>query len=423
MKYFHSVTLDRDECRGCTNCIKHCPTEAIRVRGGKAKIIKERCIDCGECIRVCPYHAKLAVTDSLEMLHAFRYNVAMPAPSLYGQFKRNTDVNRILTAIKQLGFDDVYEVARGAELVTAATRKLIAENADLPKPLISSACPAVVRLIKVRYPNLIGNIVNLLAPMEVAAYEARRIAREKTGLSDDQIGVFFITPCPAKMTSIKASLSLEQSQVSGAIAVKDIYGNLVRIMKTIDEPEPLATASTVGVLWGKNGGESDAIERPDCIAVDGINNVINILNEIEDEKLSEIEFAELCACPGGCVGGALNVTNSFVCGSRIDNLPTTATTITAPSDEVFSAMQWQKEIEYEPIMKLADDLAEAMRKMEQIDRIYADMPKLDCGSCGAPSCRALAEDVVLGFGKENDCIFKMREQIQQIATKLMDLDR
>lgn len=423
MKYFHSVTLDKETCHGCTNCIKHCPTEAIRVRNGKAKIIKERCIDCGECIRVCPYHAKKAVTDSLEMLKDFRYNVAMPAPSLYGQFKRSTDVNSILTAFKHLGFDDVYEVARGAEYVTAATRKLMSESKDLPRPLISSACPAVVRLIKVRYPNLIGNIVDLLSPMEVAAREARRIAREKTGLSDAEIGIFFITPCPAKMTAIKSSLSLDASQVSGAIAVKDIYADLVRIIKTNPEVELLSVATTLGVLWGKNGGESDAIHRHDCIAVDGIENVINILNEIEDEKLSEIEFAELCACPGGCVGGALNVVNSFVCGNRMDNLPVTAAALPAPTAEELAALRWKKGLEYEPIIKFGDSLSEAMAKMEEVDRIYADLPKLDCGSCGAPSCRALAEDVALGYGKHNDCIFKMREQIQQIATKLMDLDR
>jgi len=64
-KYWHSVTLDRDLCKGCTNCLKPCPTQAIRVQNGKAKILKERCIDCGECIRVCPYHAKKAVTDGL----------------------------------------------------------------------------------------------------------------------------------------------------------------------------------------------------------------------------------------------------------------------------------------------------------------------------------------------------------------------
>ena len=86
MSYFHSVTLDESKCRGCTNCIKRCPTEAIRVRDGKAKIIKVRCIDCGECIRVCPYHAKRAVTDSFDELEKYKYNVALPAPALYGQF-------------------------------------------------------------------------------------------------------------------------------------------------------------------------------------------------------------------------------------------------------------------------------------------------------------------------------------------------
>ena len=71
-RFFHSVTLDRDRCVGCTNCIKRCPTQAIRVRGGKAQIISERCIDCGECIRVCPHHAKKANHDSLSMLESYR---------------------------------------------------------------------------------------------------------------------------------------------------------------------------------------------------------------------------------------------------------------------------------------------------------------------------------------------------------------
>lgn len=58
--FFHSVRLDESKCMGCTNCIKRCPTGAIRVRRGKAYIISERCIDCGECIRICPHHAKYA---------------------------------------------------------------------------------------------------------------------------------------------------------------------------------------------------------------------------------------------------------------------------------------------------------------------------------------------------------------------------
>ena len=87
-EYFHSVHLDKEKCRGCTNCIKRCPTEAIRVRKSKAQITNERCIDCGECLRVCPYHAKTAISDSLDMMNNFKYKVVLPAPSLYGQFEK-----------------------------------------------------------------------------------------------------------------------------------------------------------------------------------------------------------------------------------------------------------------------------------------------------------------------------------------------
>ena len=82
--YFHSVRLDREKCRGCTNCIKRCPTDAIRVQKGKAKIMDMRCIDCGECIRVCPYHAKVAYTDNLANINTYKYKIALPAPALYG---------------------------------------------------------------------------------------------------------------------------------------------------------------------------------------------------------------------------------------------------------------------------------------------------------------------------------------------------
>ena len=75
-KYFHSVVLDADRCVGCTSCLKVCPTEAIRLKEGKACIIGEKCIDCGECIRICPNHAKNAVTDSKDILKKYKYTIA-----------------------------------------------------------------------------------------------------------------------------------------------------------------------------------------------------------------------------------------------------------------------------------------------------------------------------------------------------------
>ena len=202
MSYFHSVTLDREKCKGCTNCIKRCPTEAIRVRDGKAHILEERCIDCGECIRICPNQAKVAVTDRLEQCAEFRHNVALVAPSFLGQFGRDVDPDRILQGFVPLGFDGVEEVALGAEHVAAAIRRYCRQF-SAPRPLLSSACPAVVRLTQVRFPSLVDQIIPLHAPMDAAAILARRAVHDRTGLSDDQVGVWFITPCPAKMTAIR----------------------------------------------------------------------------------------------------------------------------------------------------------------------------------------------------------------------------
>ena len=418
MTYFHSVILDKDKCHGCTNCISHCPTEAIRVKNGRAKIIKERCIDCGECIKVCQSHAKSAAADSFDMLKSFEYNIALPAPSFYSQFRNDLSVNKILTAFLKIGFDDVFEVARGAEYVSAATRRLLAEG-NLKKPVINSACPAVLRLIRERFPNLLPNILPLVSPMEAAAETARARAVEKTGLSPEKIGVFFITPCPAKVTSIKVPLTLEKSNVSGAISAKDAFFKIRPFVETVEEL-PLSVSGREGISWARSGGECKGTGVDDYMAVDGIHNVITVLEEIEYGKVNTVEFIELSACTSGCSGGALNIINPFLAARRTTQQSKKAE-LKEPDDLNISALEWQKNVTAKPATVLDDDLEEAMRKMERIDEIFARLPKLDCGSCGAPSCRALAEDIVLGFGSETDCIFRMRERIGELARELYEM--
>ena len=121
-QYKHSVSLTEDKCNGCTNCLKRCPTEAIRIRNGHAVIKTERCIDCGECIRRCPYNAKKATYDPLESIQEYRWKIALPAPALFGQFDHLNDLDYVLNGLIEFGFDDVFEVARGAELVSEYTR-------------------------------------------------------------------------------------------------------------------------------------------------------------------------------------------------------------------------------------------------------------------------------------------------------------
>lgn len=420
---FHSVTLDSDKCKGCINCIKRCPTEAIRVRNGKAVIVPELCIDCGECIKVCPHHAKKAVYDPFTMIDDYKYKVAMPAPAIYGQINNLDDIDYVLTALKQIGFDDVFEVSRAAELVSEATRVIMQEN-TLVKPIISSACPAVERLIRVRFPELCKNVLPFHSPMEVGARMARDEAVEKTGLPPEDIGVFFISPCPAKVTDIKRPIGCKDSAVSGALAISDIYPRLISQMNKIDKPEPLSKSGLIGVSWAGAGGESAALLDNYYLAADGIENVIKVLEELEGEKLSDVHFIELNACAGGCVGGVLTVENPYIAKARIQllrkYLPVSVNHLY--EGLIPENMHWSEPLKSAPVMRLSDDLAESMHMMTEIDTIFKRLPGLDCGSCGAPSCRALAQDVVRGLAGENDCVFRLREQVFALAKSLGGLN-
>ncbi len=421
-KYFHSVELDADRCCGCTNCLKRCPTEAIRVHNGKAKILTERCIDCGECIRICPHHAKNATATKPEEIENYKYTVAIPAPSLFGQFKNLDSIDIVLTGLKKVGFDDVFEVSRAAELVSEATRKLIKED-RLNKPIISSACPAVVRLIKIRFPELCNNVMPLFAPIEVAARIAKREAAEKTGLPREDIGVFFITPCPAKVTEIHSPNYTEKSACDGAIAISKIYPALTHAMDHLTEVEPLGNSGLMGIGWATSGGESAAMLGDKYLAADGIENVIRVLEELEDEHIRGVDFIELNACSGGCVGGVLNVENPYVAQARIQNLRKfLPVSLNHLEDGELERMLWENELTYDAdIFRLDKDISKAMDMMSQMERIASGLPGLDCGSCGAPTCRALAEDIVRGKAKETDCIFKLKARIQNVYDQLSNI--
>jgi len=422
MENRHSVTLDKNSCTGCTNCLKQCPTQAIRVQNGKAKILSERCIDCGECIRVCPYHAKKALTDPLESIQSYEHKVALVAPAFFGQFSKAEQLDVMLSALLEIGFDDVFEVARGAEMISKKTRELLASG-ELLTPTISSACPAVVSLIAVRFPNLIGNVIPLRSPMEVSAKEARKEAMEKTGLPKEKIGIFFISPCAAKATAVKCSANVEASEVDGVIAIKDVYLRMAQQISTLtaDKVQKLSKSGADGVLWATAGGEAHGTYIDRKIAVDGIDNVIKILEAIDDGKLSDIDFVELLACPTGCVGGPLTTENNFLANSRIKWICKNLPPMGEESDSEENLF-WDHPVTYRSVMNLDPDITVAMQKALEMERIFDRLPKLDCGSCGSPSCKDLAEDIVRGNANENDCIFRLREKISALAREMVALD-
>ena len=406
--YEHSVLLDRAKCTGCTTCLKHCPTEAIRINDGHAVINDTRCIDCGECIRVCPHNAKKAVCDKLEDMKRFKFKIALPAPTLYGQFDNLDDVDFVLDGLLRIGFDDVFEVSKAAELVSAYTR-LYLKTYGVTKPVISSACPVVVRLIELRFPSLNDHIMHMLPPMEVAARLAKeRAMKNHPELKPEEIGVCFISPCPAKVSYVKNGFADYKSYVDCVVSISDIYFKLINEMSQENEIQSLCESGIIGIGWASSGGEASAIFNENFLAADGIENVIRVLDQVENGNIPSLEFIELNACPGGCVGGVMAMQNPFIAKARLQSLrrylPVSQNFLEKdganyiPEGYLFNELP-----EYHPITRLSDNIVQSMRMMADIQSLRETLPGIDCGACGAPSCRAFAEDVIKGKADKAGC--------------------
>lgn len=406
--YEHSVSLDISKCTGCTMCLKRCPTEAIRIHDGHAQINPDRCIDCGVCIRYCPNNAKKATYSKLDAVMKYKWKVALPAPTLYGQFEELEDVDYVLQGLLDIGFDDVVEVSQAAELVSAYTR-LYLKTEGIAKPVISSACPVVLRLIALRHPMLKEHIMQMLPPMEIAAKMARKKAREEhPELTDEDICICFISPCPAKVSYVRNGFGDYQSEVDEVLSISDIYFNLLNVMRRGRAPVPFSRSGMIGIGWATSGGESSAIFNDKYLAADGIENVTRVLEQLENGNISSLEFVELNACPGGCVGGVMALENPFVAKARLQTLrrylPVSQNFLGEEEKQYIpESYFFEKMPTYRPIQRLSENFAESLRMMSDIQRIREELPGIDCGACGAPTCRAYAEDVIRGTVSRDAC--------------------
>ena len=421
-EFLHSVSLDSEKCIGCTSCLRHCPTEAIRIRNGHAVIRTQFCIDCGRCVRVCQHKAKRAIFDKLTDIDPkYKLRIALPAPALYGQFDDLTDIGSLLESLLELGFDEVYEVARAAEIISECTRRYM-RKPGIPRPVISSACPAIVRLIRQRFPELCDHVLPILPPVEYASRVAKAKAlKNHPELSKDEICTVFLSPCPAKRSYAKNGLSQTKSSIDYVVSISEIY---MRLSGKVKPPHPgmmRSRAGIAGVKWASSGGEAEGLFDDRYLAADDMDNAIQVLDAIENKQFPHLEFVELNACPGGCVGGAATVENPYIAKARLmsfrHGLPHNRNYLDVrdqgpdyvPPDALLDAPI----NDYVPGYSLSEDRFEAMRMMMQIEELLTQLPQIDCGSCGAPTCRAFAEDVVKGEAEMEDCVVLLRRQMHK----------
>jgi len=412
-RYYHALQIIPDNCTGCTACVRVCPTEAIRVRNGKVKIDPNRCVDCGNCINTCRFHAILPKSDGLEIIKNYKYKVAILSSSYAGQFTEDIAYSTVKKALLELGFDEVAEEAFVTDFMLSLIRDYIRSHKEI-RPILSSNCPAVVRLIQVKYPSLLPNILHQEAPMSVLTrYIREKIQREK-GLGEKEIGIFLIVPCVAHVTAVHQPEGAYKHLQDGAFSIGMIYG-LIRdkLRKMQPDLNPIETYEH-GLIWALSGIEGDMIDSDEirALSVSGTDNVMEILSKIEDHYLDQYDYIVLRSCINGCVGGCLNVENPFVAMSRIKKLIKNAEQQkidTSELRELYADGEFAVALlEPRSILPLDGEIKQAIQKMKQLNEILVLLPGLNCSACGSPSCYALAEDIVNEQASIDDCMVLLK---------------
>jgi len=245
------------------------------------------------------------------------------------------------------------------------------------------------------------------------------IHREKK-ISESEIGIFLIVPCISQVTAVHQPEGAYKRMQDGAIAIKDIYNQVGDHMNKIRELDIKMKTHPRGLVRALSGHEADDVgtEKIRTLAVSGIENVIDILHKVENHLLDQYDYIVLRSCINGCVGGNFNVENPFIARSKINNLIKYSKNEDYELDSLYSCYLEGifdvLPLEPRSMMELDKDIKQAIFKMKKIQELLKILPGFDCGACGSPSCKSLAEDIVQGNAIIEDCLilYKNKEDVE-----------
>ena len=420
----HGFKIDQEKCRGCLSCMRVCPTHAIRVKRFKAQHRLDQCIDCGLCLPVCPDNAISATTCSVADLDRYRFKVAVPCPVLFGQFPTGITPAQIVEGLLAVGFDAVWDYSVEIALVARAIRDYL-EQWTGPTPLISVSCPVVVRLVQVAYPRMVEQLIPIQIPRELAGREAKRRYSAQLGLHEDDIAAIYITPCQAKTISILQPAEGVVSNLDGAMAITDVYNAILAYGKAqgVDagrdsRRDLIRNSSLLREHVSEGLGRLD--QNPRYLLVTGLANTIQVFDDIEKGRLRNVGFLEAHSCWSGCSGGNLTVANVYVTRTKFHALMRTLPQTDPETDAELSRRYPHEDfslaapIRPRPIRGRTGTLRQRVQMVQLAESTLASLPGLDCGLCGAPTCKELAKDVSTGDAGKTDCVFFSKTRLDEL---------
>lgn len=425
------VRFHEERCTGCAECLKVCPTKAIRIRRQKSIRFVDQCIGCSACLRACPTGAVSSTTQLPEAIGRDHVAIALVSPVLYAQFP-NIMPGGVLMALRQMGFHHAVDMSFFFEMFEFAAAEFVRRNRtarEAPWPLISPACPVVVRLIAFQFPSLLSHILPVLRPVGLMARELKEsIIPDYTSRKQDVV-LYYINPCPTQSASV---LGMDPNRPV-AVGINDIYPSLKpqveRILTSDKIPFSWArcefeTCSTADAAFAAmSGGEITRMEIDNSLAVHGLKETIDYLNKIEMGLLKDVEYIEFRTCREACLGGALTVVDKYIAKRHVQKMVTTfGMGRRLPQDALLRQYdQGRFKLDKSPEVlrrlfcsrKPTISLADAAR----IEQLAAELGNHNCGACGAPDCRVFAEDVILGQAKLSDCVWLYVRGLQRGRTE------
>lgn len=396
------VSTIKDLCKGCYACIRHCPAKAIKVEDSQATVVSELCIGCGHCIEVCSQNAKIILSGIEKTQHALNTEkpVACLAPSFVAQYP-NYHPGQIISAIKRLGFTEVWEVAFGAQLVTEEYKNKILDAKE-KRHYISTPCPALINLVEKHHPELIPFLVPIVSPM-IALGKYLKI------LYGDKCRVVFIGPCVAKKDEA------EDGMVVGAIDAVLTYQELNQLLQNskIDVNKlPLSEWDSppagLGRLYPVAGGllrsagiNLDPLDY-EFIKIEGQDNCLNFIKNI-NQSSDSIKFVDMLFCDG-CINGPMLISNLNKLERQKLVARYTKEDVREPMDITFPAeLNLARSFRNRSIKRVEPTKAQIRAVLTELGK-FAPEDELNCGACGYKSCREKAVAVVQGLAENKMCL-------------------
>lgn len=366
----NSVSVTQALCRKCLQCIRVCPTQAIRVRQEGPEIYAHLCVDCTSCIEVCEPRA-LNIRIDGEMPAVTDETVLVLPSSFLEQFGAAAGRERIFDVLSELGFRHVRVTDEWEQALRQATAEYVRGECGT-LPAILPVCPAIVNLVTFRFPGLIPQLAPFLSPLESAREE----------LTSPH--VVYVPVCPSQMTLLSARNVLTRTDL---------------IMPTVLRDAVLQRLAKEG-----GGSRTCAMREPvdseSTLQVSGIQHVLRVLDEMENGMLEDCTMVELYACDQGCFGAPVWEEDPFVARQRYG----VSTALRSASCDA-SAVRQLMPPGARGGLRLDSDMRTAVEKLARIDSVAKGLPGRDCGACGAPTCLSLAEDVVLGRARVDYCVY------------------